>query len=262
MSGLSPINTNVSQYPLPPIPPTPPSVNATSPLPQKAPMTPISPDALDRKAPTRDNRQSYAAEPYSPHGFTNKQTSNLHAIFSPDAATGPNGLDFATHQPGQISHPNMSASTSPTWTHSLCSCSPQVSDCMTGLFCPCILYGRTSYRLSQKSAKKDPTDMLGHSTINGHCMLMGLTCVLGAVFPMIQRKRIRGKYKIEGSCLSDALTGCCCCCCVAVQNEREVRSREEKNRRLAGPVSGDVYGRVDGMKYAPQGVSMAQMQHV
>jgi hypothetical protein len=39
---------------------------------------------------------------------------------------------------------------------------------------------------------------------------------------------------------------------VVVQNEREVRAREEKSRRWAGPASSEVYGREGGMEYVPQ----------
>jgi Cys-rich protein (TIGR01571 family) len=257
MSNLSPINTNLKVYPMPRIPPTPPSGTQTSPLPHKTPITPIS--AGSAKAEQRrdgpispSNRRSFANEPYSPHGFTSGQTNNVHAVFSPDAAHGPNGLDFSLHQPGQIAHPNMESKSSHEWTHSLCACGPDVSTCLTGLACPCILYGRTSYRLSQKSAKKDPTDMLGHTATNGHCMIMGLSCGLWWLFPMLQRTRIRHAYKLGGSLSSDLLRGCCCCCCVAVQNEREVKSREEASRRYAGPASTDVYTKVNGMVYKPQ----------
>ncbi|KAH7384171.1 PLAC8 family-domain-containing protein [Phaeosphaeria sp. MPI-PUGE-AT-0046c] len=253
MSNLSPINTNVGKMQLPPIPPTPPSGHQTSPLPHKAPITPISPSSAT-KDPRGEYRKSYANEPYSPHGFASAQTNNFHAVFSPDAAHGPNGLDFALHQPGQISHPNMDSASSKQWRTSLCSCGPDVGTCLTGLFCPCILYGRTSYRLSQKSAKKDPTDMLGYSAVNGHCMLMSIACGLGGLFPGLQRSRIRRSYKLDGSMVSDILKGCCCCCCVVVQNEREVKGREEERRRAAGPGlgSGDVYGRTGGMVYKPQ----------
>jgi Cys-rich protein (TIGR01571 family) len=251
MSNLSPINTNVGKHTMPPIPATPPSGNPASPLPHKAPITPMSPGAT-AQGPTRDNRTSYANEPYSPHGFASNQTNNLHAVFSPDSSHGPNGLDFALHQPGQIAHPNMESASSKEWSSSLCSCSPDPSICLTGLFCPCILYGRTAYRLSQKSAKKDPTDMLGHSSTNGYCMLMSVSCGLWWLFPMLQRTRIRRAYKLGGSMGSDLLKGCCCCCCVAVQNEREVKAREEESRRWAGPASTDVYGRTGGMVYKPQ----------
>ncbi|KAF2825772.1 PLAC8-domain-containing protein [Ophiobolus disseminans] len=252
MASLNPINTNVGRYPMPPIPATPPSGHPASPLPNKTPITPISAGSTANGTLPRENRKSYANEPYSPHGFTSTQTNNLHAVFSPDAAHGPNGLDFALHQPGQIAHPNMESESSKDWSSSLCSCAPDPSTCLTGLFCPCILYGRTAYRLSQKSAKKDPTDMLGHSATNGHCMLMSVSCGLWWLFPMLQRTRIRHAYKLGGSMAGDLLRGCCCCCCVAVQNEREVKGREEASMRWAGPASSDVYARQGGMVYKPQ----------
>ncbi|KAL5119987.1 hypothetical protein ACEQ8H_002085 [Pleosporales sp. CAS-2024a] len=239
MGNLSPINTNVTNHQMPPIPPMPSSGD------------PASPSSATKDA-NRDHCQSHANGTYSPHGFGSNQTNNVHAVFSPDAAHGPNGLDFALHQPGQIAHPNMESGWSKEWSTSLCSCSPEPSTCFTGLFCPCIVYGRTSYRLSQKSAKKDPTDMLGHSSTNGHCMLMGLSCGLWWLFPMLQRTRIRHAYKLAGSLGSDLIKACCCCCCVAVQNEREVKLREEASRRWAGPASTDVYTRTGGMVYKPQ----------
>ncbi|KAF2468881.1 PLAC8-domain-containing protein [Lindgomyces ingoldianus] len=260
-SNLSPINTNITQYTLPPVPATPHSHKSqASALPQKTPITPISPNSL-RKDPAAyplpmspNSKKSYAAEPYSPHGFSSNTGAN-HTIFSPDAATGPNGLDFALHQPGQIAHPNMDLSTkgsSHEWKHSLCECSGDISTCLTGIFCPCILYGRTSYRLSQKSDKKDPTDMLGYKSTNGHCILMGVACGLQWLFPMIHRTKIRHLYKLSGSCAGDFARSCCCCCCVAIQNEREVRGREESKRQWAGPASNDVYRAPEMMVYSPQ----------
>ncbi|KAF2264843.1 PLAC8-domain-containing protein [Lojkania enalia] len=198
------------------------------------------------------NRKSYAAEPYSPHGFT---TNPMRAVFSPDSAHGPNGLDYALHQPGQITHPNMDLSpkgASREWKHSLCSCSGDISTCLTGLFCPCILYGRTSYRLNQKSSKKDPTDMLGYKSTNGHCLVMGVSCGFWWLYPMIQRTRLRHLYKLSGSFGGDLVKSCCCCCCIAIQNEREVKDREENARRWAGPASTEVYISSDQMVYTPQ----------
>ncbi|PSN66039.1 PLAC8-domain-containing protein [Corynespora cassiicola Philippines] len=257
-SNLSPINTNVNHYVLPTIPATPQS--QASPLPQKKPMTPISSEAKhppEFPEVPKYNRQSYANNgPYSPHGFDSSTTTQTpHAIFSPDSFHGPNGLDFSRHQPGQITHPNMDLTpkgTAHEWKHSLCECSGDVSTCLTGLFCPCVLYGRTAHRLSQKSDKKDPTDMLAYKATNGHCMLMGASCGLWCLFPLVQRTRLRHLYKLTGSLGSDVLKACCCCCCVAIQNEREVKSREESSRRWAGPASTDVYSSPPQMTYAPQ----------
>lgn len=69
---------------------------------------------------------------------------------------------------------------------------------------------------------------------------------------MLQRTRIRHAYKLAGSLGGDLMKGCCCCCCVAVQNEREVRVREEERGRWAGPASTEVYTRTGGMVYKPQ----------
>lgn len=198
-------------------------------------------------------KSSYAHEPYSPHGFSSRNTG--HAVFSPDSAHGPNGLDFSLHRPGQIAHPNMDLSASGStheWKHTLCSCTPNPSDCLTGLLCPCILYGRTSYRLSQKSSKNDPTDLLSYSATNAHCMLMAVSCGFWWVFPLAQRIRIRHAYKLEGGMAGDCVRGACCCCCVALQNEREVREREESCRRWAGPASQEVYQSSPQMVYSPQ----------
>jgi Cys-rich protein (TIGR01571 family) len=249
LSNLAPINTNVGQYNPAPVPPA-----EASPLPDKTPVAPYSPDSIKHLVDSRAQNGPIRSptEPYTPHGFP---TSPSHAVFSPHSAHGPNGFDSTLHQPGQTVHPNMDLAeqgTAHTWKHSLLSCSGDASTCLTGLACPCILYGRTSYRLSQKSAKKDPTDMLGHSSTNGHCMLMGLSCGLWWLFPAFQRTRIRHAYKLGGSVLGDLARGCCCCCCVAVQNEREVRQREASARRWAGPASVDVYKRTELMAYKAQ----------
>ena len=259
LSSLSPINTNVGAYNLPPIPATPHSQAGQ--LPHKTPITPITPSSI-KKDPgdyhntlSPNSRKSYAHEPYSPHNLSATAPTKA-AIFSPDSAHGPNGLDFALHQPGQIAHPNMDLSASGTthsWKTSLCTCTPDITTCLTGLFCPCILYGRTAYRLSQKSAKKDPTDLLSYKATNGHCMMMAVSCGLWWLYPMVQRTRLRHMYKLEGSVLGDCARAVCCCCCVAVQNEREVKGREDAKRQWAGPVSTDVYKSPPQMKYSPQG---------
>jgi len=191
-STLSPINTDIAAHNMPPLPQTPYSQRGqASPLPLKAPVTPGSAtlphqrEPSDRLPTSPSNKKSFAMEPYSPHALDTPK----HSVFSPDAPTGPNGLDFALHQPGQIAHPNMDLSAKGThheWKHSLCECSGDMGTCMTGLFCPCILYGRTAYRLTKKSEKKDPTDMLGHQTPNGHCGLMAVACGLWCESPLRQ----------------------------------------------------------------------------
>jgi hypothetical protein len=118
--------------------------------------------------------------PYSP----NHITTPTQPIFAPSAAIGPNGLAPSMHQPGQVAHPNMSdptgsASSKSAFQHSLCECSGDMGTCFTGLFCPCILDSRTAYRMGRRSKKLDPTDMLGFSSCNGRCGVMGVFGVCG-----------------------------------------------------------------------------------
>lgn len=79
-----------------------------------------------------------------------------------------------SHRPGQVMHPSQQIRGG-VWSHSLCDCS-DVGVCCTGVWCPCILYGRTQYRLSMKSERKDPTNMLGYETCNASCTGMALLC--------------------------------------------------------------------------------------
>lgn len=99
--------------------------------------------------------------------------------FPPPVASGApqtSAVDGLTvyHQPGQVAHPNQ-AIIGGTWSHSMCDCS-NIWTCCLGLICPCILYGRTQYRLSLLSRKEDPTNMLGYETCNGSCTGMALLC--------------------------------------------------------------------------------------
>ncbi|KAL9090351.1 MAG: hypothetical protein Q9165_005385 [Trypethelium subeluteriae] len=232
--------------------PTSTAPQSPGPLPAKptSPTKPSSPTGLSIDTSTTSHAPPTGL--YTPHAtHTPALTSPFAPPFSPNAASGPNGLTTAPHQPGQISHPNMSSSSSGTWNHSLLSVSDSATCCL-GLFCPCVLYGRTSHRLALKSAKQDPTNMLGYSAVNGHCVLWALACGLQCVPTVLQRLRVRHAYKIEGSVGRDLLGSCCCGACVLVQSEVEVREREERARRLAGPAGG-AYVVNERMAYVPQG---------
>lgn len=91
-------------------------------------------------------------------------------VYNPDSLSGPDVASDA-HRPGQISHPN--AAVDPEWKHGLCEID---TTCCLGLWCPCVLYGKTQYRLSQKAQKHDATDLLGYKSCNGSCGIMALAC--------------------------------------------------------------------------------------
>lgn len=81
----------------------------------------------------------------------------------------------ASHQPGQIMHPAQEVRGG-GWSYGMCDCSNNIWACFLGLTLPCILYGKTQYRLNRKSKKEDPTNMLGYETCNGACTGMAILC--------------------------------------------------------------------------------------
>ena len=99
--------------------------------------------------------------------------------YNPHALQGPN-VGPSNHRPGQVLHPN--AVQDPHWKHGLCE--PDTLCCM-GFFCPCLLYGKTMYRLSRRAEKKDATDLLGYERCNGSCGLFAIACGVQGVLRSI-----------------------------------------------------------------------------
>ena len=206
---------------------------------------PQSPGPIPIKTP--EAPQHFAAPPTSnspPTQYSITTPETKREIYNPDSLSGPN-IGPETHRPGQVSHPN--AAIDPHWKSGLCE--PDTVCCM-GIICPCMVYGKTMYRLSRRAQKQDPTDMLGYESCNGSCALMFFACGFQSLLAAIQRARIRKLYHLDGGFGTDCLKACCCCCCVIMQDEREVRDREELIRRHAGPATG-AYVAPGGMTYAP-----------
>jgi PLAC8 family len=130
--------------------PLPVKSNFAAPEIQQSPVIPIAPDA-----------------------------NPLHLPRTPTfARTGTRGIEshdlHMAHLPGQISHPNQEI-IGGTWTTGLCDCS-DLGTCCLGIWCPCILYGKTQFRLSRRSRKLDPTNLLGYEACNASCTLMAILC--------------------------------------------------------------------------------------
>lgn len=182
-------------------------------------------------------------------------------VYSPESLSGPNAHIHEAHRPGQVPHPN--AAVMPHWKHRLCEVDTL---CCTGLICPCVVYGKTQYRLSRKAKKQEPTDLLGYDPCNSSCGIMAVACGFQCehahaisrvsvltpigILASLQRNSIRRQYKLEGNLGGDCVKGLCCCCCVIMQDEREVRDREELIRRQAGPAISP-YAAPGIMTYAP-----------
>ncbi|KAJ5587485.1 uncharacterized protein N7459_003250 [Penicillium hispanicum] len=215
---------------------------------------PTSPGPLPVKTnpdlPSRSDTMTVAPD-------ANPLQSPKSPYFPPPTAATPSQMApvddlSAFHQPGQIMHPNQEVQGG-TWHHGLCECS-NIGACCLGLTCPCVLYGRTQYRLSMKSRKEDPTNMLGYETCNGSCTGMALLCGCQWLLATIQHTRTRKAYGIHGDIASDCVRATCCTCCILIQDEKEIQTREERRSRAAlerGATLLSPYTAPGPMAYAP-----------
>lgn len=226
-------------------------------------------DVVAKNTPTHSSSQyqSYQSPPYSPGALPEKKqpqpyepapiytspiTPDTNPLQSPIATmhrmgtfsstnnqdSQPTHDSFSTHQPGQIAHPNQIVSGG-HWNTGLCECT-DVSTCCLGLACPCMLYGRTQYRLLRKSRGEDPTNLLGYELCNGSCVSLALLCGCQCILATVQHTRTRKAYSIEGNICSDCVRASCCMCCTFVRNEREIKRREDK-RAYSAQVTGSTF---------------------
>ena len=202
-SPMSPVSgQDLRLHPLPYVDSTYPvekaTVNRTSPYNFPPPSEPhpaqFAPYAEDRGLPQWHEPRSGAQPPQSPGPIPIKTQVEMAGsepnaptgataiepevdrrgsrVYNPDSLSGPNGAPEA-HRPGQVSHPN--AAVDPEWKHGLCEID---TTCCLGIWCPCMVYGKTQYRLSQKAQKQDATDLLSYEPCNGSCGIMALACGL------------------------------------------------------------------------------------
>jgi len=175
----------------------------------------------------------------------NRASTNMAIVPPP---TDPSQFPTGTYTPGAHSIRRGS------WQHGLCSCA-EPSICLTGVFCPCIVYGRTQYRLALRVERKDPTNMLGYTTVNGSCMVFAVLCGFNGILAAIQHARVRKAFNMSaeaGNVAGDCVKGICCCCCIVAQDEKEVKFREEQVRKPLGSASRDEgYVAPTGMTFRP-----------
>ncbi|TGO53293.1 hypothetical protein BCON_0126g00190 [Botryotinia convoluta] len=100
---------------------------------------------------------------------------------------------------------------------------------LEGLFVPCLLYGKTHWRLKNVALGRDPHNFKSSDGCNSMCWIHGAltaACCLSIGLTLIQRARIRAQYRILGSMGNDIIKSCFCGPCVMMQHDREVRARE------------------------------------
>lgn len=216
---------------------------------QQQPPNPQPPDPV--KQSSSDNKPSVPISPDAnplvspiPRGL--QRASTNMAIVPPSANPAQFSIGVYTPSPQAIK--------GGSWQHGLCSCA-EPSICLTGLFCPCIVYGKAQYRLSLRGERKDPTNMLGYNVLNGSCLAFAILCGINGFLSAIQHTRVRKTYNMNteaGNVPGDCVKGFCCCCCAVAQNEKEVKFREEQARKPEGASNNQTgYVAPAGMTFSP-----------
>lgn len=144
------------------------------------PPRPAQPSTMSVTASQKEEEKKKSpSPPFAPHDASEHKESpqpvkpesdRSTLVYNPHSLAGPNAA-VENHRPGQVAHPN--AAIDPEWKHGLCEVDTL---CCIGLCCPCIVYGKTQYRISRKTQKEDPTNLLGYQSCNGSCGSMALAC--------------------------------------------------------------------------------------
>ncbi|EXJ78635.1 hypothetical protein A1O1_09036 [Capronia coronata CBS 617.96] len=206
-------------------------------------QAPIAADPVKQPQPQSQHPPHEPTTPIQPD--VNPLTPTTPKVSDPASTTTTNmAIILPSSDPSHFSvgtfTPSPQAIRGGSWQHGLCSCA-EPSTCMTALFCPCLVYGKTQYRLGLRADRKDPTNMLGYTAVNGSCIAFGVLCGVNGILAAIQHTRVRKAYHMNteaGNIAGDCLNGCCCCCCVVAQDEKEVKFREEQARKPAGSTAG------------------------
>ncbi|KAI5296519.1 hypothetical protein KEM52_000927 [Ascosphaera acerosa] len=114
------------------------------------------------------------------------------------------------------------------WRHGLCDPSGDATVCLTGLCCPCLLVGKTAYRLRMKGSHGDARNIPGHRKCNPQCCGFVVLCGCQCIAAAHHSNRVRQAYGIEGHWLKDCLKGLLCMPCTLIQTEKEMAEREEE----------------------------------
>ncbi|KAE8022359.1 hypothetical protein FH972_008163 [Carpinus fangiana] len=133
------------------------------------------------------------------------------------------------------------------WTTGICGCAEDRESCLTGLFCPCVLFGRNVESLREDTPWTTPC-MCHAICVEGGIALAAATTVFGCVDPSflicegllfawwmfgiytgLVRQSLQKKYHLKNSPCDPCLVHCCMHSCALCQEHREMKGRLSEN---------------------------------
>ncbi|GAA0159319.1 hypothetical protein LIER_16126 [Lithospermum erythrorhizon] len=131
------------------------------------------------------------------------------------------------------------------WTTGIFGCAEDTESCWTGLFCPCILFGRNVEKLREDTPWNTPC--ICHAIfIEGGLAVVATTAAINGIDPRtsfllcegllfgwwlcaiytgLVRQSLQKKYHLKNSPCDPCMVHCCLHCCALCQEHREMKGR-------------------------------------
>lgn len=135
------------------------------------------------------------------------------------------------------------------WTTGIFGCAEDPDSCRTGLFCPCVLFGRNLESIKEDISWREPC-VLHAICVEGGIALAAATAMFHGVDPRtsfligegllfgwwmcgiytgIFRQSLQKKYHLKNSPCDPCMTHCCLHWCANCQEHREMKARLSEN---------------------------------
>ncbi|KAL9245256.1 hypothetical protein vseg_018930 [Gypsophila vaccaria] len=136
------------------------------------------------------------------------------------------------------------------WMTGICGCAEDPDSCMTGLFCPCVLFGRNVNRYKEEIPWTNPCICHGICVEGGMAVaaLVGLfngymdpntvrlfgegllfAWWICGIYNGLFREELQRKYHLENSPCDPCMVHCCMHWCALCQEHREMKGRLSEN---------------------------------
>ncbi|KAL9225226.1 hypothetical protein vseg_001175 [Gypsophila vaccaria] len=146
---------------------------------------------------------------------------------------------------GQVLPESYQAPANEPWSSGIFGCTQDTESCWTGLFCPCVLFGRNIERLRDETPWTTPC--ICHAVcVEGGMALAAATSFIYGIDPQttcliweglfftwwmcgiytgLARQTLQSKYHLKNSPCDPCLVHCCMHWCALCQEHREMKSR-------------------------------------
>ncbi|KAL9240379.1 hypothetical protein vseg_014605 [Gypsophila vaccaria] len=146
---------------------------------------------------------------------------------------------------GQVLPESYQAPANEPWSSGIFGCTEDTESCWTGLFCPCVLFGRNIERLRDETPWTTPcichaicveggmalaaaTAFIYGIDLKTTCLIwegLFFTWWMCGIYTGLARQTLQRKYHLKNSPCDPCLVHCCMHWCALCQEHREMKSR-------------------------------------